>query len=188
MSSPYVVAQFNVGTHSKDTHLFWGRAAPGGMTLDGLNNVPSNEAIQQRIDIVSYGDLVAETSDIDVATLSHHVIVNIPGLPTDASIPCEVNFTDWNMRQVIADALHPVHYIHRMPIGWHLRWNGEHDISVPGGSVDEAVQFSMDIAVMSNMNWYDSSGTFMPIARPPDVGVLPVTRSWASAFADQQTP
>ena len=186
MSSPFVVAQFNVGEHTKDTHLFWGRAVPGGATLDGLNNVPDNADINQRIDIVSYGDLVAETSDIDVTTLGHHQITNIPGLPTDASIPYEVNLTDWTMRQLIADALHPLHYIHRLPIGWHLRWNGEHNISVPGAGVDEALQYTMNVTVMSNMNWYDSAGTYMPIARPAAIAVEPQTRSWATAFADQQ--
>ena len=185
MSAPHIVAQFNVGTHTKDTHLFWGRVDSGATLLDGLQ-VPPNSDINQRVDVKSYGDLVAESNDIEVTTLSHPIVININGLPADAAIDYELNFTDWNMRQVIEDALHPLHYLHRMSNGWHLRWNGEHNITVPGGGVDEAVDFTLNITVLSSMNWYDAAGVFMPIARPAAVAAPPAIRSWDTAFAAQQ--
>jgi len=141
-----IVSGSPVAISTRDTFLSWRNAGDTG-------------DYTQVVDIASFGDLMGSPNLIDVTTLSHHRIVQILGLLTGDAIDFAVNYTAEHYSRCLPYVNVPLEFELTFQDGSGFTWEGELNMPVSGGGVDEAIEFTLSVSVTSNMDWFDAPPT-----------------------------
>lgn len=133
------------GISSYMTYLKWG-TSPSSMT--------------KVVDIRDYGDLSGEPNMIDITTLSHRREVQISGILTGDNITFTANYTKENYAACSIDEDKPLFYSVTFQDGSGFTWQGSHRLSVSGKGVDDAVDFVINVAVSTDMEWFEDEEAY----------------------------
>jgi hypothetical protein len=76
-------------------------------------------------------------------------VTNIPGIKGSDMLTFTCNYTKADYTAVNADAGKALHYALEFSDGAKFTWQGQHTCGFPGKSVNEVVEFTVNIAVSS---------------------------------------
>lgn len=107
------------------------------------------DAASKVVDIKDFPDLIGEPEMIEVTTLSDSQVVNIPGIRSSDMLTFTCNYTSADFSAVDKDANTELYYILEFSDGSSFSWQGQHTCGLPGKGVNEAVEFTINIAVSS---------------------------------------
>lgn len=106
----------------------------------------SAEAVTKVVDIKDFPDLIGEPNTIEVTTLSDTQQVNILGLASAEMLTFTCNYTSADFAAVKAEENTPLFYALEFSDGSSFTWQGQHTCGLPGKGVDEVVEFTINIA------------------------------------------
>ena len=106
----------------------------------------SAEAATKVVDIKDFPDLIGEPNTIEVTTLSDTQQVNILGLASAEMLTFTCNYTSADFAAVKAQENTPLFYALEFSDGSKFTWQGQHTCGLPGKGVDEVVEFTINIA------------------------------------------
>lgn len=107
------------------------------------------ETAAKVVDIKDFPDLIGEPEMIEVTTLSDSQVTNIPGIRNSDVLTFTCNYTNADFAAVDKDANTELHYVLEFSDGSSFSWEGQHTCGLPGKGVNEAVEFTINIAVSS---------------------------------------
>ena len=106
----------------------------------------SVDAATKVVDIKDFPDLIGEPNTIEVTTLSDTQQVNILGLASAEMLTFTCNYTSADFAAVKAQENTPLFYALEFSDGSKFTWQGQHTCGLPGKGVDEVVEFTINIA------------------------------------------
>lgn len=106
----------------------------------------SAEAATKVVDIKDFPDLIGEPNTIEVTTLSDTQQVNILGLASAEMLTFTCNYTSADFAAVKDQENTPLFYALEFSDGSKFTWQGQHTCGLPGKGVDEVVEFTINIA------------------------------------------
>ena len=119
-------------------HLKWGTSA---------------EAAAKVVDIKDFPDLIGEPELLETTTLSDAQVTNIPGIRGSDLLTFTCNYTSADFAKVKADEGKTMYYVLEFSDGSSLYWQGQHSCGLPGKGVNEVVDFTINIAVSSPVDF-----------------------------------
>jgi hypothetical protein len=109
----------------------------------------SSEALAKVVDIKDFPDLIGESELLEVTTLADSMQVHIPGIKSSETLTFTCNYTKADFTAVNADAEKPLYYALEFSDGSKFTWQGQHTCGLPGKGVNEVVEFTINIAASS---------------------------------------
>ena len=109
----------------------------------------SAEAAAKVVDIKDFPDLISDPELLETTTLSDAQVTNIPGIKGSDMLTFTCNYTSADFAKVEADANKPLHYVLEFSDGSKFGWTGQHTCGLPGKGVNEVVEFTINIAASS---------------------------------------
>ena len=106
----------------------------------------SAEAAAKVVDIKDFPDLVSDPELIETTTLSDSQVTNIPGVKGSDLLTFTCNYTSADFAAVNEDANTPLFYVLEFSDGSSFNWQGQHTCGLPGKGVNEVVEFTINIA------------------------------------------
>jgi hypothetical protein len=106
----------------------------------------SAEAVAKVIEIKDFPDLYGENEMLETTTLSSPVQTHIPGVKASETLTFTYNFTKEDFAKVEADANKPLFYELVFSDGSKFTWEGQHTSGLPGKSVNEVIEATVNIA------------------------------------------
>ena len=106
----------------------------------------SAEALEKVVDIKDFPDLIGDPNMLETTTLSDEAVTNIPGIRSSDMLTFTCNYTKADFTAVNALANTPMHYSLEFSDGSKFTWQGQHTCGVPGKGVDEVIEFTINIA------------------------------------------
>lgn len=128
---------------SYKTYLKWGDTASG---------------VKKVVDIRDFGDLSGDPNMIDTTTLSDGRETQIPGILTGDNIPFTVNYNSEIYETCLQDEGKKLFFEITFQDGSGFKWQGEYRLTVPGKGVDEAIEFVINVAVATDMEFVPANG------------------------------
>ena len=113
----------------------------------------SAEAVEKVVDIKDFPDLIGEPELLETTTLSDAQVTNIPGIRGSDLLTFTCNYTSADFAKVKADESKPLFYVLEFSDGSAFDWQGQHTCGLPGKGVNEVVDFTINIAVSSAVNF-----------------------------------
>jgi hypothetical protein len=113
----------------------------------------SAEAVEKVIDIKDFPDLIGEINTIETTTLSDSAQTFIPGITQSSVMTFTANFTSADFAKCKADESKPLYYELSFSDGSKFTWRGEHVLGVPGKSVDEVVEFQVNVTPSTSVDF-----------------------------------
>ena len=107
------------------------------------------EAAAKVVDIKDFPDLIGEPEMIEVTTLSDSQVTNIPGIKGSDMLTFTCNYTSADYAAVNDDAETALYYVLEFSDGSKFSWQGQHTCGMPGKGVNEVVEFTINIAASS---------------------------------------
>ena len=107
------------------------------------------DSVSKVVDIKDYPDLIGEPEMIEVTTLSDPQVVNIPGIRASDMLTFTCNYTSADFSAVEKDANKKLYYELAFSDGSSFSWEGQHTCGLPGKGVNEVIEFTVNIAVSS---------------------------------------
>lgn len=104
------------------------------------------EAAAKVVDIKDFPDLIGEPEMIEVTTLSDSQVTNIPGIKGSDMLTFTCNYTSADYAAVNDDAETPLYYVLEFSDKSKFSWQGQHTCGMPGKGVNEVVEFTINIA------------------------------------------
>ena len=104
------------------------------------------ENVAKVVDIKDYPDLVGDPNLIETTTLSDSQVTNIPGIRSSETLTFTCNYTSADFAAVHAQENTQLFYELEFFDGSKFTWQGQHTCGVPGKGVDEVVEFTINIA------------------------------------------
>ena len=105
----------------------------------------SADAVKKVIDIKDFPDLIGEVNTLETTTLSDSAQTFIPGITQSQVMTFTANFTSADFAAVKAEENTPLYYELSFSDGSKFAWQGQHTVGVPGKSVDEVVEFTVNV-------------------------------------------
>lgn len=109
----------------------------------------SAEAVEKVVDIKDFPDLISDPELLETTTLSDAQVTNIPGIKGADMLTFTCNYTSADFDKVNKDAGKPLAYVLEFSDGSKFSWNGQHTCGLPGKGVNEVVEFTINIAASS---------------------------------------
>ena len=109
----------------------------------------SAEAVEKVVDIKDFPDMIGEPEMIETTTLSDSAVTQIPGVKSSDMLTFTCNYTKAEFTAVNADAEKALHYVLEFSDGSKFTWQGQHTCGLPGKGVNEVVEFTINIAASS---------------------------------------
>ena len=109
----------------------------------------SAEAVAKVVDIKDFPDMIGDPEMLETTTLSDAQVTNIPGIKGSDMLTFTCNYTKADFTAVNADAEKPLHYALEFSDGSKFTWQGQHTCGLPGKGVNEVVEFTINIAASS---------------------------------------
>lgn len=106
----------------------------------------SAESVAKVVDIKDYPDLVGDPNLLETTTLSDSQVTNIPGIRSSDTLTFTCNYTSADFAKVHEQENTPLYYELEFFDGSKFTWQGQHTCGVPGKGVDEVVEFTINIA------------------------------------------
>ena len=118
----------------------------------------SAEAVAKVVDIKDFPDLIGEPELLETTTLSDAQVTNIPGIRSSDLLTFTCNYTSADFALVKTDENKPQYYVLEFSDGSAFDWQGQHTCGLPGKGVNEVVDFTINIAVSSPVNFKAAAG------------------------------
>ena len=106
----------------------------------------SAEALTKLVDIKDFPDLIGDPNMLETTTLSDAAVTNIPGIRSSDVLTFTCNYTKADFTAVNAKANTAQYYSLEFSDGSKFTWQGQHTCGVPGKGVDEVIEFTINIA------------------------------------------
>jgi hypothetical protein len=106
----------------------------------------SAEALAKVVDIKDFPDLIGDPNMLETTTLSDAAVTNIPGIRSSDVLTFTCNYTKADFTAVNEKANTALHYALEFSDGSKFTWQGQHTCGVPGKGVDEVIEFTINIA------------------------------------------
>ena len=98
------------------------------------------------IDIKDFPDLIGDPNMLETTTLSDAQVTNIPGIKSSDMLTFTCNYTKADFTAVNEKANTALYYSLEFSDGSKFTWQGQHTCGVPGKGVDEVIEFTINIA------------------------------------------
>jgi hypothetical protein len=105
--------------------------------------------VQKVVDIKDFPDMIGDPEMLETTTLSDAQVTNIPGIKGSDMLTFTCNYSKADFTAVNADAEKPLHYALEFSDGSKFTWQGQHTCGLPGKGVNEVVEFTINIAASS---------------------------------------
>ena len=115
------------------------------------------EAAEKVVDIKDFPDLIGEPELLETTTLSDAQVTNIPGIRGSDLLTFTCNYTSADFAKVKGDEGKNQYYVLEFSDGSSFNWQGQHTCGLPGKGVNEVVDFTINIAVSSAVNFTAAS-------------------------------
>lgn len=86
---------------------------------------------------------------LETTTLSDAQVTNIPGIKSSDLLNFTCNYTSADFAAVMDDAETALYYVLEFSDGSKFTWQGQHTCGLPGKGVNEVVEFTINIAASS---------------------------------------
>ena len=106
----------------------------------------SAEALEKVVDIKDFPDLIGDPNMLETTTLSDEAVTNIPGIRSSDMLTFTCNYTKSDFTAVNTKANKALYYSLEFSDGSKFTWQGQHTCGVPGKGVDEVIEFTINIA------------------------------------------
>ena len=106
----------------------------------------SADAVSKIVDIKDFPDMIGDPEMLETTTLSDAQVTNIPGIKSSDTLTFTCNYTKTDFTAVNADAGKALHYALEFSDGSKFTWQGQHTCGLPGKGVNEVVEFTINIA------------------------------------------
>ena len=106
----------------------------------------SAQALEKVVDIKDFPDLIGDPNMLETTTLSDEAVTNIPGIRSSDMLTFTCNYTKTDFTTVNGKANTPLYYSLEFSDGSKFTWQGQHTCGVPGKGVDEVIEFTINIA------------------------------------------
>lgn len=106
----------------------------------------SSAALEKVVDIKDFPDLIGEPNMLETTTLSDEAVTNIPGIRSSDMLTFTCNYTKDDFTAVNDLANTALYYSLEFSDGSKFTWQGQHTCGVPGKGVDEVIEFTINIA------------------------------------------
>lgn len=106
----------------------------------------SATALAKVVDIKDFPDLIGEPNMLETTTLSDKAVTNIPGIRSSDMLTFTCNYTKDEFTAVNEKANTALYYALEFSDGSKFTWQGQHTCGVPGKGVDEVIEFTINIA------------------------------------------
>ncbi len=106
----------------------------------------SEGALEKVVDIKDFPDLIGEPNMLETTTLSDAATTNIPGIRSSDMLTFTCNYTKADFTAVNEKANTALYYSLEFSDGSKFTWQGQHTCGVPGKGVDEVIEFTINIA------------------------------------------
>ena len=106
----------------------------------------SAEAVEKVVDIKDFPDLISDPELLETTTLSDAQVTNIPGIKGSDMLTFTANYTSADFAAVNEEAGTPLYYVLEFSDGSKFSWQGQHTCGMPGKGVNEVVEFTINIA------------------------------------------
>ena len=117
----------------------------------------SADAVEKVVDIKDFPDLIGEPELLETTTLSDAQVTNIPGIRGSDLLTFTCNYTSAEFATVKAEEGKPLFYELAFSDGSAFTWQGQHTCGLPGKGVNEVVDFTINIAVSSPVDFKASA-------------------------------
>ena len=109
----------------------------------------SADAVAKVVDIKDFPDMIGDPEMLETTTLSDAQVTNIPGIKSSDVLTFTCNYTKTDFTTVNADAQKPLYYTLEFSDGSKFAWQGQHTCGLPGKGVNEVIEFTINIAASS---------------------------------------
>ena len=106
----------------------------------------SAEALVKVVDIKDFPDLIGDPNMLETTTLSDAAVTNIPGIRSSDMLTFTCNYTKEDFTAVNTKANTAMFYALEFSDGSKFTWQGQHTCGGPGKGVDEVIEFTINIA------------------------------------------
>ena len=109
----------------------------------------SESEVAKVVDIKDFPDLIGEPELLETTTLSDQQVTNIPGIRGSDLLTFTCNYTKTDFSAVKQSEGKAMFYALEFSDGSKFTWQGQHTCGLPGKGVNEVVEFTVNIAVSS---------------------------------------
>ena len=102
--------------------------------------------LEKVVDIKDFPDLIGDPNMLETTTLSDPAVTNIPGIRSSDMLTFTCNYTKADFTAVNTKANKALYYALEFSDGSKFTWQGQHTCGVPGKGVDEVIEFTINIA------------------------------------------
>jgi len=113
----------------------------------------TSEAAAKVVDIKDFPDLISDPELLETTTLSDAQVTNIPGIKGSDMLTFTCNYTSADFAAVNDDAGTPLYYVLEFSDGSKFSWQGQHTCGMPGKGVNEVVEFTINIAASTSVEF-----------------------------------
>ena len=106
----------------------------------------TSSALEKVVDIKDFPDLIGDPNMLETTTLSDEAVTNIPGIRSSDMLTFTCNYTKADFTAVNDLANTQMYYALEFSDGSKFTWQGQHTCGVPGKGVDEVIEFTINIA------------------------------------------
>lgn len=106
----------------------------------------SANSVAKVVDIKDFPDLIGDPNLLEVTTLSDSMQTNIMGIASADLLSFTANYTSADFAAVRKDEKKPMFYELAFSDGSKFTWSGQHTCGLPGKGVDEVIEFTINIA------------------------------------------
>ena len=113
----------------------------------------SAEALTKVVDIKDFPDMISDPELLETTTLSDAQVTNIPGIKGSDMLTFTCNYTKEDFTAVNEVAGTALHYALEFSDGSKFTWQGQHTCGLPGKGVNEVVEFTINIAASTSVEF-----------------------------------
>ena len=117
----------------------------------------SAETVAKVVDIKDFPDMISDPEMLETTTLSDSQVTNIPGIKGSDLLTFTCNYTSADFATVKADEGKELFYELGFSDGSAFTWKGQHSCGLPGKGVNEVVEFTINIAASSAVEFKAAS-------------------------------
>ena len=102
--------------------------------------------VKKVVDIKDFPDMIGDPEMLETTTLSDAQVTNIPGIRSSDTLTFTCNYTKTDFTAVNDDSGKALFYALEFSDGSKFTWEGQHTCGLPGKGVNEVVEFTINIA------------------------------------------
>ena len=115
----------------------------------------SADAVAKVVDIKDFPDLIGDPSLLEVTSLSDSQQTFIPGIKSAEVMAFTANYTKADFAAVKGEEGKALYYALEFSDGSKFTWQGQHTCGLSGKGIDEVVEFTINIAPSSPVEFVE---------------------------------